>query len=177
MTLPIYQRRGLGSFLIDFSIYIYLKLGYLLSRKEEKSGGPEKPLSELGNLSYSRYWRLKILEILCSTQSRKINFKDVCLKTGISELDIVETLQSMDMIISENGKYLLRFDKSKAQKLLKQYQSKNYPVPSISLLKWSPSPFRKAILAERESLSDQDFSDMDIDSAIDQCLFISKNLI
>lgn len=156
----------------------YLKLGYLLSKKEGKPGGPEKPLSDLGNLSYTRYWRLKILEILLSTPSaRKINFKDISDKTGISELDIVETLQSMGMIIFEKGKYLLRFDKSKAQQLLKNHQSKNYPVPSYSLLKWSPSLFSQAILAERKSHPDQDLPDMDLDTAIDKCLLISKNLM
>ncbi|KAF8529812.1 acyl-CoA N-acyltransferase, partial [Gautieria morchelliformis] len=48
MTLPVRQRRGWGNILIDFS--------YLLSRKEERVGSPERPLSALGALAYKQYW-------------------------------------------------------------------------------------------------------------------------
>jgi histone acetyltransferase MYST1 len=56
LTFPSVQRRGFGRFLINFS--------YELSKKEEKIGSPEKPLSDLGAVSYKSYWVSRILKFI-----------------------------------------------------------------------------------------------------------------
>ncbi|KAJ4478527.1 histone acetyltransferase, MYST superfamily, partial [Lentinula lateritia] len=56
MTLPVRQRQGWGNLLIDFS--------YLLSKKEQRTGSPEKPLSALGALGYKNYWTLSLMRYL-----------------------------------------------------------------------------------------------------------------
>ncbi|KAH8738509.1 MOZ/SAS histone aceytl-transferase [Cryptosporidium ryanae] len=56
MILPQYQRKGYGKYLINFS--------YCLSHLEQKPGSPERPLSDLGRVSYISYWGYVLLELL-----------------------------------------------------------------------------------------------------------------
>ena len=53
LTFPAHQRKGYGRFLIAFS--------YELSKKEEKVGSPEKPMSDLGQVSTFDYACLQAL--------------------------------------------------------------------------------------------------------------------
>ena len=40
--------------------------GYALSKKEKRVGSPEKPLSGLGAVTYKRYWKISVFEVLRS---------------------------------------------------------------------------------------------------------------
>lgn len=100
VTLPSFQRCGFGRFLIDFS--------YFLSRKEEIIGTPEKPLSELGKLSYLSYWKFRIFQYFDglrkntgSEATTDTCVQDISKATGINVNDIASTMQWADMLEKE----------------------------------------------------------------------------
>ncbi|KAG1382431.1 hypothetical protein G6F61_002267 [Rhizopus arrhizus] len=97
MTLPSYQRNGYGQFLIDFS--------YLLSKREKKVGSPEKPLSDLGLLSYRRYWINAIKKYL-KYHSDQTSIEEISKETCITISDILSTLEFNNMLRkNKEGQY------------------------------------------------------------------------
>ncbi|PSN47885.1 Histone acetyltransferase KAT8 [Blattella germanica] len=98
LTLPPYQRRGYGKLLIAFS--------YELSKLEEVVGSPEKPLSDLGSLSYRSYWSWVILDILKDFKGF-ISIKKISQMTSITECDIMTTLQAMGMVKYWKGEHTI----------------------------------------------------------------------
>ncbi|XP_076160289.1 histone acetyltransferase enoki mushroom isoform X2 [Ptiloglossa arizonensis] len=93
MTLPQYQRQGFGRFLIEFS--------YLLSKVEGIPGTPEKPLSDLGRVSYHSFWKSVVLEYLdAHRESTEIKLGDITKETGVSAHDIATAMQLLGFIRS-----------------------------------------------------------------------------
>ncbi|KAF8689021.1 MYST (SAS MOZ) family, partial [Rhizoctonia solani] len=71
--------------------------GYLLSKKEGRTGTPERPLSALGALSYKNYWKLTIMLFLHKAQGR-IRIRDISAATCITAEDVFETLRENKLI-------------------------------------------------------------------------------
>jgi len=128
LTLPAYQRMGFGHVLINFS--------YELSKRENKIGSPEKPLSDLGLLSYRSYWGLVLVDLL--KQYKEISVEELSGLTSFLTEDIITTLKAMDVIKYSKGQYVF----SLTSKMLREHEQlkqkvKQKPIDP-SKLKWTP---------------------------------------
>ncbi|KAK8398980.1 hypothetical protein O3P69_004232 [Scylla paramamosain] len=130
MTLPPFQRKGYGKLLIAFS--------YELSKLEGVVGSPEKPLSDLGKLSYRSYWTWVLLEILRDFKGT-LSIKDLSQMTSITQQDIISTLQNINLVKYWKGQHVICV----TPKLVEEYiNSAQFKRPRLtvdtSLLRWSP---------------------------------------
>ncbi|GAA5871633.1 hypothetical protein JCM16303_000815 [Sporobolomyces ruberrimus] len=98
LTLPQYQRMSYGKLLIEFS--------YELSKKEQKLGSPEKPLSDLGLLSYRAYWAEIIVDLLINTKD-DITIDEIANRTAIVHADIMHTCQVLQLLKFHKGQHHL----------------------------------------------------------------------
>ena len=134
MTLPPYQRKGYGKFLIGFS--------YDLSRRENIVGSPEKPLSDLGKLSYRSYWSWMLLEILKDATSN-LSIKELSQLTFVHENDIIDTLQSLNLCKYWKGHHVLCVNPKIVQECLlsAEFQRPKLLVDPKSVISdWKPPP-------------------------------------
>ncbi|XP_036387792.1 histone acetyltransferase KAT7-like isoform X1 [Megalops cyprinoides] len=132
LTMPQYMRQGYGKMLIDFS--------YLLTKVEEKVGSPERPLSDLGLISYRSYWKEVLLRYLHNFHGKEISIKEISQETAVNPVDIISTLQSLQMLKYWKGKHLVL----KRQDLINEWRVKETKRGSSnktidpSSLKWTP---------------------------------------
>ncbi|KAL1965042.1 hypothetical protein VTN77DRAFT_6102 [Rasamsonia byssochlamydoides] len=131
LTLPIHQRKGYGNLLIDFS--------YLLTRVEKKTGSPEKPLSDMGLVSYRNYWRL-VLSYQLRNQKTPISIAELSERTGMTPDDIVSGLEGLRALVRDpvTKTYALRLNYQYFEEYIRNWESKGYVKLNPLALVWTP---------------------------------------
>ncbi|PGH07261.1 hypothetical protein AJ80_08021 [Polytolypa hystricis UAMH7299] len=131
LTLPIHQRKGYGNLLIDFS--------YLLTRAERKSGSPEKPLSDMGLVSYRNYWRL-VLSYQLRDQKGPVSIADLSERTGMTADDIVSGLEGLRALVRDpvTKSYGLRLNYEYFEEYIRNWEAKGYVRLNPNGLVWTP---------------------------------------
>lgn len=91
LVFPPWQRKGLGKILMGVS--------YELSRRENRIGGPEKPLSELGRKGYMRFWEARVARaVLDMKAKRTLSVGEIAEACWVLAEDVVGTLKDMRVL-------------------------------------------------------------------------------
>ncbi|TVY87615.1 Histone acetyltransferase [Lachnellula willkommii] len=134
LVLPIFQRKGYGHLLIDFS--------YLLTRVEKKTGSPEKPLSDMGLVSYRNYWRLVLCHYLRDYKSGDLSpsIKRMSDDIGMTPDDVISALEQLGALIRDpvTGVYALQLKTDLYREVIRHHDSKGYAAINPKRLVWTP---------------------------------------
>jgi len=126
LTLPPYQRRGYGRFLIGFS--------YELSKLEAKTGTPERPLSDLGQVSFRSYWTKKILEVIRQKKGM-VTIEEISKETCIKAEDVVYVLNGLNILKYWRGQHMVHAMPKLIEEHLRHLkQQKSIEIDSTRLL-------------------------------------------
>lgn len=129
LTFPPYQRKGYGKFLMSVS--------YELTKREGTVGSPEKPLSDLGKISYRSYWTYVLLNLFLDRDKMKsTSVQEISRLTGFKTDDILSTLHALNMIKYWKGQHVVSVNKKAIENHLKQMKKIRLCDPNC--LTWSP---------------------------------------
>ncbi|KAJ1720101.1 Histone acetyltransferase, partial [Coemansia biformis] len=136
LTLPQYQRMGFGRVLIQFS--------YELSKAEGKVGSPEKPLSDLGLLSYRTYWSEVLVDMLVM-YGGEISIDELSQMTCFTVQDIMHALFYLDALRYYHGQHCIVLSE-RVIEAHERFKKKKHRKIDSSCLKWTPKVFTQAEL-------------------------------
>ncbi|KXS20600.1 hypothetical protein M427DRAFT_151894 [Gonapodya prolifera JEL478] len=137
LTLPCHQRKGYGKLLIAFS--------YLLSLREGKVGSPEKPLSDLGLLSYLAYWSEVLAERLVEWKEHSVSLEELSHFTGMTTDDVTLTLKFLDALRIRDGRHVVVLTNKMVEIAEKALVKKNKSQIHPDCLHWVPPDARARV--------------------------------
>ena len=141
LTFPPYQRKGYGKFLISVS--------YELTKREDTTGSPEKPLSDLGKISYRSYWAYVIIQMLL-LDVENVTIQDIAKATGIRAEDILSTLHSLNLLKYWKGQHVISITREVIDNF--KQQSKKIRLCDCKYLRWSPPQDKTNAVLRRTSI-------------------------
>ncbi|MCJ1289161.1 hypothetical protein MMC34_000693 [Xylographa carneopallida] len=91
LVFPPWQRQGLGKILMGVS--------YELSKRENRIGGPERPLSELGRKGYLKFWEARVANAILKIRNKStVTPEEIAKQCWMLVDDVIVTLKEMGML-------------------------------------------------------------------------------
>jgi len=121
VSLPPYQRKGYGKFIISLS--------YEVTKRRGEIGSPEKPLSDLGKLSYRSYWSFVLLDYfdaLSDAELGELTLDKLAYALGVKPEDVLSTLQHLKMIYQLKGQLAIKVNRDEVRAQLEPYRQRRF---------------------------------------------------
>jgi len=119
------------------SLHLMALPGSHVAQIEGKVGTPERPLSDLGAVSYRSYWTRVLLETLRQHRSA-LTIREMSRLTSIRQEDVIQTLQSMNMLKYYRGHHILNCNQRIVEEHLRGIQGQRVIEIDRSRLHWQP---------------------------------------
>ncbi|KAL6937830.1 hypothetical protein ACO0RG_004354 [Hanseniaspora osmophila] len=152
LTNPNLHNKQWGQYIIHFS--------YLLSSIAGSYGSPEKPLSDLGLLSYRKYWKFQVLRALITlatslenkvqhsnfpnTSFLSVSLHDLSVLTGMIATDVVFGLEQLHVLHQNAGKEYkieINVNQWKRDKKYLLWLNNILKIDGVKYLDWKPPLF------------------------------------
>lgn len=107
-------------------------------------GSPEKPLSDLGLLSYRSYWAWQLLKVLRAHPDDGISVMALSAATSIKHEDVLSALHHLGMVRTLHGQHVLAAPPDVVEKEFQRLDAKPGPTVRPERIHWAP--YRDAAL-------------------------------
>ncbi|EEP80416.1 protein mst2 [Uncinocarpus reesii 1704] len=116
-------------------------VGYFSKEKrpKRKVGSPEKPLSDMGLVSYRNYWHL-ILSYQLRDQKGPTSIAELSERTGMTPDDVVSGLEGLRALVRDpiTKTYALRLNYTYFEEVIQNWERKGYVQLNPDALVWTP---------------------------------------
>lgn len=112
IVFPHFQSHGFGKLLISCA--------YELAKRENTFGGPERPLSDLGEVAFKSYWKEEILMHFNNQNNRITNMSQLLYLTHFKEDELWETVNELGILYVDYEDRLQQFNMNKVKNLINE---------------------------------------------------------
>jgi hypothetical protein len=122
---------GVGRFLVQLS--------YEFSKIEKRPGSPERPLSDLGLMTYRSYWKEALIECFVNHQDEALSVNAISSYTGMTIEDIKMAVRDNKFLRMVDGEWAWGITKDQVTEW-KGKSRKRLLNLNPNCVRWTPHP-------------------------------------
>jgi hypothetical protein len=115
-----------------------IALAYQLSRLEGRPGTAERPLSDLGAVSFRSYWQRAVLDVLREARGGDVSVSEISEKTAMTPGDVTDTLRRLGLLNYWKGSHYISASARVVEEYCRQVAGQRVLEVDARFLHWQP---------------------------------------